>query len=42
MWHYNEINKLKERLCSEGGITDDQKDEFCEDGDDSPLFRYTL
>ncbi|KAF8555237.1 MFS general substrate transporter [Imleria badia] len=42
MWHYNEINKQKERLCSEGGITDDQKDDFCENGDDSPLFRYTL
>jgi len=42
MWDYNRINKRKERLCSENGITDDHKDQFREDGDDSPLFRYML
>ncbi|KAI9461487.1 major facilitator superfamily domain-containing protein [Boletus coccyginus] len=42
MWNYNRLNKEKERSCSERGITDDHKSEFEEDGDDSPLFRYTL
>ncbi|KAF8133663.1 major facilitator superfamily domain-containing protein [Boletus edulis] len=42
MWDLNRINKEKERLCSESGVTEDQKDEFREDGDDSPLFRYAL
>ncbi|KAI9566948.1 major facilitator superfamily domain-containing protein [Boletus coccyginus] len=42
MWNYNRLNKQKEKLCGAHGITDDQKGEFREDGDDSPLFRYTL
>ncbi|KAI9566945.1 major facilitator superfamily domain-containing protein [Boletus coccyginus] len=42
MWNYDRLNKQKEKLCAEHGITDDQKGEFREDGDDSPLFRYTL
>jgi len=42
MWDYNRINKQKERLCSERGITDDKEGEFREIGDDSPLFRYAL
>lgn len=42
MWDYNRINKEKERTCNERRITDEQKDEFSEIGDDSPLFRYTL
>ncbi|KAN0087462.1 Major facilitator superfamily domain containing protein [Tylopilus felleus] len=42
MWDYNRINNEKERTCNERRITDEQKDEFSEIGDDSPLFRYTL
>ena len=42
MWDYNRINKQKEELCRERGITEDQKDEFRNMGDESPLFRYTL
>ncbi|KAG9310786.1 hypothetical protein JVU11DRAFT_8635 [Chiua virens] len=42
MWNYDRINKLKEKTCREYGITDDNKHEFKNDGDDSPLFRYTL
>ncbi|KAI9568277.1 major facilitator superfamily domain-containing protein [Boletus coccyginus] len=42
MWDYNRINKQKERFCSEHGITHDHKDQFRDDGDDSPLFRYML
>lgn len=42
MWDFNRLNKQKKILCRERGITDDLKDEFKEDGDDSPLFRYTL
>ncbi|KAG8214488.1 major facilitator superfamily domain-containing protein [Butyriboletus roseoflavus] len=42
MWDCNRLNKQKEMKCHERGITDDLKDEFKDDGDDSPLFRYTL
>ncbi|KAG8214046.1 hypothetical protein J3R82DRAFT_10803 [Butyriboletus roseoflavus] len=42
MWDYNRINKQKEELCRERGITEDRKDEFRNMGDQSPLFRYTL
>ena len=36
------MNKQKEKWCREHGITDEHKDEFSEEGDDSPLFRYTI
>ena len=42
MWDLNRINKEKERVCRENGITDDQQDDFSDKGDDSPLFRYSL
>lgn len=42
MWDYNRLNKQKEELCRERGITESHKDEFREMGDQSPLFRYTL
>jgi len=42
MWNYNRLNKEKEELCREGGITEDRQDEFRDMGDESPLFRYTL
>ncbi|KAI9571127.1 major facilitator superfamily domain-containing protein [Boletus coccyginus] len=42
MWNYNRINKQKEGLCREGGITEDRQDEFRNMGDESPLFRYML
>jgi len=42
MWDYNRINKQKEELCREHGITEDQRDEFRDMGDESPLYRYTL
>ncbi|KAF8134538.1 major facilitator superfamily domain-containing protein [Boletus edulis] len=42
MWDYNRLNKQKEKLCREIGITEDRKDEFRDLGDQSPLFRYTL
>lgn len=42
MWDYNRINKQRESLCREKGITDDQRDEFVNMGDASPLYRYTI
>ncbi|KIK98464.1 hypothetical protein PAXRUDRAFT_31147 [Paxillus rubicundulus Ve08.2h10] len=42
MWDYNRINKQKEELCLEHGITGDRRDEFRDMGDESPLFRYTI
>ncbi|KAG6335259.1 hypothetical protein ID866_3834 [Astraeus odoratus] len=42
MWDFNRINKRKEALCREQGITHAKKDEFVNMGDDSPLFRYTI
>lgn len=42
MWDYNRINKEKESLCREQGITDDRRDEFVNMGDASPLYRYTI
>jgi sugar phosphate permease len=42
MWDYKRINKRKEELCRERGITDDHRDEFRDMGDESPLFRYTI
>ncbi|KAG9308050.1 major facilitator superfamily domain-containing protein [Chiua virens] len=42
MWDYNRLNKRKERVCRECGITAENKHEFRDMGDDSPLFRYTL
>ncbi|KAI9566944.1 hypothetical protein HD554DRAFT_1081364 [Boletus coccyginus] len=38
MWDYDRLNKRKDKLCREHGITGD----FREDGDDSPLFRCAL
>ncbi|KIJ18602.1 hypothetical protein PAXINDRAFT_167193 [Paxillus involutus ATCC 200175] len=42
MWNYRRINKQKEELCRERGITEDHRDEFRDMGDGSPLFRYTI
>jgi MFS family permease len=42
MWDYKRINRQKEELCRERGITEDRRDEFRDMGDDSPLFRYTI
>ncbi|KIJ68115.1 hypothetical protein HYDPIDRAFT_107769 [Hydnomerulius pinastri MD-312] len=42
MWDYKRINKQKEELCRERGITDERRDEFKDMGDESPLFRYTI
>ncbi|KAF9237556.1 MFS general substrate transporter [Melanogaster broomeanus] len=42
MWDYKRINKQKEELCREHGITEDRRDEFRDMGDESPLFRYTI
>lgn len=42
MWDCNRMNKQKEWMCRERGITEDQKEEFRDTGDDSPLFRYAL
>ncbi|KAG9313540.1 major facilitator superfamily domain-containing protein [Chiua virens] len=44
MWNYNRLNKQKEKECLERGIqdSDDQKEEFKDDGDESPLFRYAI
>lgn len=42
MWDYQRLNKQKEALCLEQGITDDRKDEFVDMGDESPLFRYAI
>ena len=42
MWDYNRINKKKDTLCASKGITNDQKDDFSDMGDDSPLFRYVI
>lgn len=42
MWDFNRLNKQKEMVCRERGITADHKEEFKECGDDGPLFRYTL
>jgi hypothetical protein len=42
MWNYNRLNKQKEALCLNQGITAEQEDEFRNMGDDSPLFRYTI
>ncbi|KAF9237555.1 MFS general substrate transporter [Melanogaster broomeanus] len=42
MWDYRRINKQKEELCRERGITEDRRDEFRDMGDESPLFRYTI
>ncbi|KIJ68120.1 hypothetical protein HYDPIDRAFT_173800 [Hydnomerulius pinastri MD-312] len=42
MWNYNRINKQKEELCRQQGITDDRREEFKDMGDESPLFRYTI
>lgn len=42
MWDYQRINKQKDALCREQGITDDRGDEFVDMGDESPLFRYAI
>jgi len=42
MWNYKRINRQKEELCRERGITEDRRDEFRDMGDESPLFRYTI
>ena len=42
MWDYDRINKQKVEACRQYRITEMQKDEFRNMGDESPLFRYTL
>ncbi|KAL4074089.1 major facilitator superfamily domain-containing protein [Scleroderma yunnanense] len=42
MWDYNRINKQKEALCRDQGITAGQRDEFVEVGDASPLYKYAI
>ncbi|KAF9237557.1 MFS general substrate transporter [Melanogaster broomeanus] len=42
MWDYKRLNRQKEELCRERGITEDRRDEFRDMGDESPLFRYTI
>lgn len=42
IWNYDRINKEKENRCYQCEITKNQRDEFRNMGDRSPLFRYTL
>ncbi|KDQ21635.1 hypothetical protein BOTBODRAFT_26067 [Botryobasidium botryosum FD-172 SS1] len=39
---YPRLNKQKEELCAREGITEAMRDRYRDDGDNSPLFRYSL
>lgn len=42
MWDYNRLNKKHREICEREGIDESHNEKYVDDGNESPLFRFTI